>query len=317
MYYNFVFESDEDRYKTSIERLDAHFCPKSNITFLRFKFFNVKQDENQPVDDFINELKTKAQDCEFKELTDGLIRDRIVCGLSNMKLQERLLREPELTLDRAIHLCKADEDIRKQTDEIQKHAIQTDAKVGSVKVKQKYKNRSHNNQARNSSQYEQKFKSKYSKKNKESKSKSCTYCGKIHERGPCPAYGKACSACGRLNHFAAVCLTSKRVKTVHVENESESTESEDNEFFIGSVKVESGTNISNCDPGIDNENACESNDKESKELNASNTDYFVNTISSDIDYSKDWILPLQTTGTEISYSLDTGAQCTVIISRKI
>ena len=88
IYYNFVFESDEDsmKYDTVIERFDAHFCPKSNITFLRFKFFNVKQDENQPVDDFINELKTKAQDCEFKELTDSLIRDQIVCGVSNMKL---------------------------------------------------------------------------------------------------------------------------------------------------------------------------------------------------------------------------------------
>ena len=106
------------------------------------------------------------------------------------------------------------------------------------------------------------------------------------------------------------------MKTVHVENESESTESEDNNVFIGSVKVESGTNISDRDPGIDNENTCESNNKESKELNTSNTEYFVNTISSDIDHSKDWTWRLQTSVTEISYKLDTGAQCN-IISRKI
>ena len=70
------------------------------------------QEENQSIDDFINDLKIKAQECEFKELTKSLIRDRIVCGVSNLKLQERLLREPELTLD-----------TRKQTEEIQKHTV--------------------------------------------------------------------------------------------------------------------------------------------------------------------------------------------------
>ena len=94
------------KYKTVIEKFDSHFRTKSNITFLRFKFFNVKQQENQPVDDFVNELRTKAQECEFLELTESLIRDRIVCGINNLKLQERLLREPDLTLDRTILLCK-------------------------------------------------------------------------------------------------------------------------------------------------------------------------------------------------------------------
>lgn len=43
---------------------------------------------------------------------------------------------------------------------------------------------------------------------------------------------------------------------------------------------------------------------------------FVNAINSEIDHENDWILPLQTPGTEISYNLDTGAECN-IIPRKI
>ena len=56
VYYNFKFENEGDCMKLDVvlEKFDAHFCPKSNITFLRFKFFNVKQQENQPVDDFVN-----------------------------------------------------------------------------------------------------------------------------------------------------------------------------------------------------------------------------------------------------------------------
>ena len=141
VYYNFTFDDPADamKYKTVIEKLDSHFCTKSNITFLRFKFFNVKQQENQPVDDFINELRTKAQKCEFLELTESLIRDRIVCGINNLKLQERLLREPDLTLDRPILLCKADEDTIKQTTEIQKHTGTVESKVDAIKTKYKGK----------------------------------------------------------------------------------------------------------------------------------------------------------------------------------
>ena len=73
---------------------------------------------------------------------------------------------------------------------------------------------------------------------------------------------KVCSSCGKLNHFAAVCLTAKRLKAVHVQNESESTESEDNEFFIGSVKMESESNISQSNIDTDNQKYCQNKDKE-------------------------------------------------------
>ena len=35
--------------------------------------------------------------------------------------------------------------------------------------------------------------------------KTCKYCGKSHNRGNCPAYGKKCQNCGRDNHFKSVC----------------------------------------------------------------------------------------------------------------
>ena len=35
--------------------------------------------------------------------------------------------------------------------------------------------------------------------------RSCKYCGKSHNKGNCPAYGKKCQKCGKENHFNAVC----------------------------------------------------------------------------------------------------------------
>ena len=42
----------------------------------------------------------------------------------------------------------------------------------------------------------------------------CGKCGKSHERGNCPAYGKTCDKCKGINHFKAVCHSKATAKTV-------------------------------------------------------------------------------------------------------
>jgi hypothetical protein len=86
----------------------------------------------------------------------------------------------------------------------------------------------------------------------------------------------------------------------------------DNEFFIGSVKIESKPNSFELNIDTDNQNECKNKDKESVEPGTNKTEYFVNVVSSEIDLSNDWILPLQTSGTEINFKLDTSAQCNII-----
>ena len=41
----------------------------------------------------------------------------------------------------------------------------------------------------------------------------CGKCGKSHERGNCPAYGKSCNRCKGINHFQAVCRSKVAAKT--------------------------------------------------------------------------------------------------------
>ena len=46
----------------------------------------------------------------------------------------------------------------------------------------------------------------------------CGKCGKSHERGNCPAYGKTCDRCKGISHFKAVChskVTAKRGQSPH------------------------------------------------------------------------------------------------------
>ena len=42
----------------------------------------------------------------------------------------------------------------------------------------------------------------------------CGKCGKSHERGNCPTYGKTCNKCQGINHFKAVCRSKVTAKTV-------------------------------------------------------------------------------------------------------
>ena len=60
----------------------------------------------------MTELKARSQHCEFGTLQESLIRDKIVLGVHNKKVQERLLREFELSLDQAVSICRAAEEIK-------------------------------------------------------------------------------------------------------------------------------------------------------------------------------------------------------------
>ena len=37
------------------------------------------------------------------------------------------------------------------------------------------------------------------------KIRKCSKCGRDHQKGQCPAFGKVCHICNKKNHFAAVC----------------------------------------------------------------------------------------------------------------
>ena len=54
--------------------------------------------------------------------------------------------------------------------------------------------------------------------------RSCGRCGKSHERGNCPTYGKTCDKCKGINHFKAVChskVTAKRAQSPHRSKKSQ------------------------------------------------------------------------------------------------
>ena len=105
----FVNEPSERSLKDVIDAFEAHCNPKKNETVERYKFFTRAQEEGEPIEKFIVDLKILASTCNFSTLRDSLVRDRIVCGIRDSKLREYLLKVPDLDLDKCISCCRASE----------------------------------------------------------------------------------------------------------------------------------------------------------------------------------------------------------------
>ena len=117
-----------------------------------------------------------SKSCEFGDLTDSLIKDRLVCGVIKDSVRSRLLRETELTLQKAIDVCRAAETSSQQMKAIQSTSSgATGSNVDVVKRKSV------------------KSKSLKSTDNKSAGStikQKCGKCGYKHEPRKCPAFGK-------------------------------------------------------------------------------------------------------------------------------
>ena len=101
----FDFDEGEQTLDAAMTMFEAHFAGTANVTMTRFRFFGYTQD-NHSFAEFLTGLKSLANDCEFGELRDSLIKDMIVLHCGNSKLRERLLRETKLDLARAVGLLE-------------------------------------------------------------------------------------------------------------------------------------------------------------------------------------------------------------------
>ena len=100
MYDTFIWTDDGDKGKPGkvVEALERYCNPRDDEVIESHRFWNIPYQE--PFDKFLTELKTRAAACNFLE-KDRMLRDTIVFTVTR-KLQELLLREDNLTLDKAV-----------------------------------------------------------------------------------------------------------------------------------------------------------------------------------------------------------------------
>ena len=87
----------EKNYAEVKEKIENYFIVKRNVIFERAKFNSRNQREGESVDSLITELNGLARYCNFGALKDEPIRDRIVVGVRNRDVSEKLQLDPKLT----------------------------------------------------------------------------------------------------------------------------------------------------------------------------------------------------------------------------
>ena len=102
----------EDEKKTDVESiLDAlgiHFN-RPNVVYERYLFNTSNQQKNELFDDYLCRLRKLSETCDFGIYTDEMIRDRIMMGTKDKLAKESILQQSELTLEKAIDICRTSE----------------------------------------------------------------------------------------------------------------------------------------------------------------------------------------------------------------
>ena len=97
---------DRKKYQKVIEEFNNNFKVKKNIIYERAHFNQRSQFLGESVDCFITEIHRLVDNSEFGGMKDELICNRLVVGIWDSALSERLQLESELTLDEAKQLIQ-------------------------------------------------------------------------------------------------------------------------------------------------------------------------------------------------------------------
>ncbi|KAI8506223.1 hypothetical protein Bbelb_156500 [Branchiostoma belcheri] len=208
---------EKDRTAEQIVAAFESYCnPKKNETVERYKFFTRGQSSGETFDEYVTDLRTLASECGFGDIRESLIRDRILCGILDGKVRERLLRESNLSLAKCEAICRA--------AEVSKQSIQAMEQTAVHMVRKNPRSWKGDPKRKGTTPRTRTYQATQG-------SRACGKCGRSHTSSEtCPANGQSCRKCGKRNHFAAVCR-SKKPTVQEVRTVSENLE----EFHIETV----------------------------------------------------------------------------------
>ncbi|XP_028412526.1 uncharacterized protein LOC114535409 [Dendronephthya gigantea] len=171
-------------YELTKAKLKAHFDPQKNKQYEVYRFRQAKQESSKTLDQFHTRLRTMAETCEFTDIAFE-IEEQILIGGKSSKIRKRALRDPTFDLKAMLIEGRRDEQSTFQTKEIESK----ETKDGEMnRIEQQCRNNTNNT----------------------SKSK-CRNCGRDFPHiSVCPARGKSCNKCGKLNHFAMMCRSTQK-----------------------------------------------------------------------------------------------------------
>ena len=203
---------------TVFAKFADHLVGTQNKWVMRLELAAMSQGESESDEDFVCRLKSKANNCNFDaNIKDEQIVFQLIKGIKWSEARRKLISKGnDLKLKDAIEIAQNFQATLSNTSSFEKSSSVNAMKCG---------------------------RSRYQQQNK------CKYCGTSHVPKKCPAYGKNCHKCGRMNHFGNVCQNKRsRSKSCHLNRSrarsfSKSKERSENAQVHASQVVEEGVQI--------------------------------------------------------------------------
>lgn len=167
-------------FKELVELVQKHLQPPPSVIVQRFTFHSRSRRQEESISEFVVELRKVAEHCEFGESLNDMLRDRLVCGINDQRLQRRLLSESKLSFSQALEIAQAAESADRNAKELGKaagiHAVYR--RTGSEPLDPP-------------------------------SAQTCYRCGGQHLSASCRFKSCVCHNCGKLGHLAKVCRSRK------------------------------------------------------------------------------------------------------------
>ena len=192
----------------------------------------------------MSQLRLSLPECKYRNDSDELLKDQFIFGLYNKEIQDHLLGEIS-EMDNSVKALYEARKIESKLAQRKMLGIVTPAtlSVEAIHRSFKSKSKSYSKNAHTNTDYT-----------------DCKFCGKSHDKGRCPAYGKVCNNCGRKNHFESKCMSKsnldrpkkrtkfsqkcgkcghKKVDSIEYDHESDNSDSDSKEMQDLTEQVQS------------------------------------------------------------------------------
>ena len=126
MYDGLKFDNDADKTKLEIvlQKFETFCIGETNETYERYKFNKRDQEQSETIDTYVASIRTLSKTCNYGEIEESLIRDRIVIGIEDNTTRKKLLQDHKLTLKKCRDICRANETTTEQLIKISNEDVQ-------------------------------------------------------------------------------------------------------------------------------------------------------------------------------------------------